>query len=489
MGLKGERFMRIPIIFTFSLIILSVLVRFGLTDSNSQIRQEIAAEVSQGEVVPKYQPSQEASAPLEPVELRLIGKERLPIDLPTALHLASANNLEIAVARAQFLEAKGNSNAAEGSLIPGVSLFFRYGHTDGTLQGTFGEIGDATFNTLNPALVARYSLNPGEAIFNAIAAHRIVDATSANESLVTQDVLLRVGEEYYELVEAQSKVKVAEKAVSESKTLLKIAEVLEKQGIGPGADVVRARAKLAGDEQSLIQAQNKFREASVNLALTLKLDSSVTLFPQDKEIRQITLIDPQIGLDDLINTAFEKHPALRRASQEIKAADAENSGAWLSTLGPEVLFEAQVSGIGTDFGNIGEREIYQALIGISISASSYGEIKAAHARVLRAQILEERTHEEIRAGVIKAYDEGLSAKEKITPTQKEVEAAEESLKLSQVRFQRGLGLSVEVIQAEDELANARLNYIKTIVDYNKAQARLLNELGEISIESMAGGIQ
>ena len=46
-----------------------------------------------------------------------------------------------------------------------------------------------------------------------------------------------------------------------------------------------------------------------------------------------------------------------------------------------------------------------------------------------------------------------------------------------------------MIQAEDALANALLNYIKTIVDYNKAQARLLNELGEISIESMAGGIQ
>ena len=476
-------------IFIFSLTSLVLLVKTGAAGSNSQTRQEAEAEVTQGGVVPEYQPSQEASAPLEPVELRLIGKERLPIDLPTALRLATANNLEIAEARAQVLEAKGNSNAAEGRLIPGVSLFFRYGRTDGTVQGSFGDLMDVTFNTLNPGVVASYFLNPGEAIFNALAAHRTVDATRANESVVTQDVLLRVAEEYYDLVEAQAKVKVAEKAVSDSKTLLQIAEVLEKQGIGPGVDVVRAQAKLAGDEQALIQTQNEFREASINLALTLKLDSSVTLFPRDKEIRQTTLVDPQIRLDELVDIAFEKHPELRRASQEIKAADAEESGAWLSALGPEVLLEAQVSGIGGDFGNIGEREIYQALVGVSISASSYGEIKAARARVRRAQVLEEEMREQIRAGVVKAYDDVLSAEEKITPARREVEAAEESLKLSQVRFKRGLGLAIEVIQAEDALANARLNYIKTIVDYNKAQARLLNELGEISIESVVGEIQ
>lgn len=475
--------------FVFILTSLVLLVKTGLAGSDSQTRQDAEAEATKSGVVSEYQPSQEASAPLEPVELRLIGKERLPIDLPTALRLATASNLEIAEARAQVLEAKGNSSAADGHLIPGVSLFFRYGRTDGTLQGTFGDLGTATFNTLNPGLVASYSLNPGEAIFNTLAAHRIVDATRANESVVTQDVLLKVAEEYYDLVEAQARVKVAEKAVSDSKTLLHIAEVLKKEGISPGAEVVRAQTKIASDEQALIRAQNEFREASINLALTLKLDSSVTLFPQDKEIKQITLVNPEIRLDELINAAFEKHPELRRAGKEIKASEAEKSGAWLNALGPQVLLEAQVSGIGRDFGNIGEREIYQALVGVRISASSYGQIKAASARLGRAQVLEERTREQIRARVIKAHDEVLSGKEEIIPAQKEVEAAEGSLKLSQVRFKRGLGLAVEVIQAEDALASARLNYIKAIVDYNKAQTRLLNALGEISIESMVGGIQ
>ncbi|MDA2919080.1 TolC family protein [Desulfobacterota bacterium AH_259_B03_O07] len=430
--------------------------------------------------------SQEASTQLEPITLRLIGKERLSIDLPTAIRIASSSNLDIAEAKAQVIEASGNSNAAFGGLIPSLSLFFGYGYTDGDVQGTFGEVRDATFETFNPGLIATYFLNPGEAIFNLIAAHRIVDVTRADESAITQDVLLSVVENYYDLLEAQGMVNVAEKAVSDAMTLVKIAEILEKQGIGPGADVVRAKTQLASKKQVLIRAQQEFRENSANLALTLKLDSSVTLFPGDNQLTQIHYVDRASKLDELIDSALKKHPEILSANIQQEAADAEVSGAWLGAFGPEVLLEAEVGGIGDQFGDIGGREIYQAVVGISLTASSYGEIKATRAKFRRAQIVTERVREGLSAEVVKAYDEVLSADEEITPARMELESAEESLRLSQVRFKRGLGLAVEVIQAGDALANARLNYIRSIIGYNKAQVRLLNAIGEIRVENLVG---
>jgi outer membrane protein TolC len=129
------------------------------------------------------------------------------------------------------------------------------------------------------------------------------------------------------------------------------------------------------------------------------------------------------------------------------------------------------------------------VIGVSISASYYGEIKASRARLRRAEIRKEKERERIRADVVKTHDEVLSAEEKIAPARQELESAEESLKLSQVRFKRGLGLAVEVIQAEDALAMARLNYIRSIINYNKAQVRLLNAIGEITVEKLVAGLQ
>src|SRR5262245_4726578 len=51
--------------------------------------------------------------PLQPIELRPIRtEEKLPIDLPTALRLATANNLEIQEAHARVREAQGEKNQA-----------------------------------------------------------------------------------------------------------------------------------------------------------------------------------------------------------------------------------------------------------------------------------------------------------------------------------------------------------------------------------------
>ncbi|MGB7290810.1 MAG: TolC family protein [Thermodesulfobacteriota bacterium] len=474
----------------FVILISTTLVFFSqsnATDFETNTLDE--AEVQREKTESEYSINQEVSAPLESVELRLIAKDSLPIDLLTAIRIASSDNLDIAEARAQVLEAKGNSNAAFGGLIPVVSLFFGYGRTDGRVQGSFGELRDVTFDTLNPGIITSYILNPGESIYNAIAAHRNVDAVISDESAITQDVLLAVVEGYFDLVEAQGNVNVSEKAVSDAQNLVKIAEVLEKQGIGPGADVVRAKTDLASKEQSLINAQEGFREASADLALILKLDSSVTLFPSDTQIKQIRFVENLRMLDDLINGTLKEHPEIRSANKQADAAGAEVSGAWLGAFGPEVLLAAEIGGIGDRFGNIGERGIYQGVIGLTISASSYGEIKASRASLRRAEIRKAQERERLRAGVVKTHDQVLSAGEKIIPAREEQELAEESLKLSQVRFKRGLGLAVEVIQAEDAVAVARLNYIRSIINYNKAQVRLLNAIGEITVEKLVAGME
>lgn len=207
---------------------------------------------------------------IKPVELRLIDTERLPIDLPTTLRLATAENLDIALAQARVQEAKGESDAAKLNLLPTLSGSQLYRHTSGTLQGTFGSIERPTFDTVNPEGVLKLSLNPGQAMFDALAAHRTFQATTANAAQVTQDTLLTAAKQYFDLVKAQSRINIAEQAIAESKEFLRITEVLEKQGAGLKVEVYRAEAKLQSDTQRLLSAQNEFRQASINLALTLK---------------------------------------------------------------------------------------------------------------------------------------------------------------------------------------------------------------------------
>ncbi|MBI5755326.1 MAG: TolC family protein, partial [Nitrospirae bacterium] len=220
----------------------------------------------------------------------------MPIDLSTTLRLASTENLDIAFAKARVEETKGESDAAKLNLLPTLSGHQLYRHTTGTLQGTFGNLESPTFDTVNPEGVFRLSLNPGQAMFEALAAHRNFQATTFAADRVAQNTLLSSIQQYFDLLKAVSGINIAEQAVTESKEFLRVTEIREKQGTVLKVEVFRTQAKLQAEKQLLLSAQNEFRQASIRLAITLNLDPKITLFPTDSAVRQLNLVNPSLPL-------------------------------------------------------------------------------------------------------------------------------------------------------------------------------------------------
>lgn len=424
------------------------------------------------------------SAPLKPAELRLINTEKLPIDLPTTLRLASAENLDIALAEASVQEAEGESDAARLNLLPTLSGSHLYRHSSGTLQATFGEIASPTFSTVNPEGVLRLSLNPGQAMYDALAAHRTFQATVSVADRVSQNTLLTATEQYFDLIKALSKVNIAEQAVTESKEFLRITEVLEKQGAGLKVDVYRAQAKLQGDIQALLSAQNEFRQASINLALTLHLDPGITLFPTDTAVRQITMVNPSLTLSQLVDIALAKRPEVLGSQQRVASAIAAKKAALWNAFGPAVVMEGSFGGIGKTFSTVDERSIVSGLLQWTLSGSTFGRIKSASARVSANQIGQEIVYDLVKSEVVKAQEEVMLTQEQIVAAEKELTAAEQSLKLSQASLKLGTAITLEVLQALEALTGARTRLVEAIIEYNKSQTRLLNSLGELSVDTL-----
>ncbi|MDO8137725.1 MAG: TolC family protein, partial [Candidatus Brocadiales bacterium] len=274
----------------------------------------------------------QASAPLEPIELRA-QKEVLPIDLPTALRLAATENLDIALAKSRIQEAEGEKDEAKLKLLPNLSASLLRRHTSGTLLGTFGDFQRETFGTVNPEGKLRLSLNPGQAVFNAAAARKTLEATRSNASQVVQNTLLIAAQQYFNLQEAQSRINIAEKAVAQSRELLRITEMLEKQGAGLKVDVFRTEARLQRDIQELLLAKNKFRRASLELALTLKIEPTIILSPKDAEVRQITIVDPALTPDHLVDIAIAKRPEVEEVYLRVESASAAKKAALWEAFG------------------------------------------------------------------------------------------------------------------------------------------------------------
>jgi len=429
------------------------------------------------------------SVALAPVEMRLIEKGRsLPIDLPTVVRLAEANSLDILQARARRAEVRGRKNEALGDLFPEVTGSFRARKIDGMIQASFGQLDRESVSTLNPAVGVQLELNPVEAMFDALAAHRALDAADHDTERAHQGVLARATRQYFGLLAAHAQVRIAEQALEVSRELARIGRDRASVGAGLKVDVLRAEARESASAVRLVEAQRLLRRASLALALTLQLDPSVTLFPAETVVRQRTLVDSGLSLDDLIARARTARPVVGAEGQRLSAAEHEKSASLADALGPTVFGSFEESAIGRSTGDLDNRQIYGGYIGLTLSPASIGRVQAADARVEQARLAQTRVEQRIAVEVITARDDVLTAQEQIAAAMRGLSAAEAALDLSQVRFKGGVGIGLEVLDAEAALSEARTNLVTAILAYDTSEIALLHAVGGVSAASLLAGV-
>lgn len=425
-------------------------------------------------------------APIEipPIEFRgLSGDRRLPVDYASAIRLAAAKNLDILRARARLRERRGERLREAGGVLPSLSSALRASRIDGEIQASFGELDRRAFSTIEPGATVHLRFNPGESVFDLLAAHKRVEAGQFQEDQVTQETLALVATLYFGLLRAQVGVDIARAEVQTAGELVRLARDRQQLGVGLKVEAARAQAHLAQAQVARAAAEERFRSASVDLAEALRLEPQLVLLPTEHEVRPVALVAAEENVEVLFAAALERRPGLRERKLELDAARDKRSAAWWAGLGPEVLGTFEESAIGRSF-DVNDRQIYGGFIGWTLSPSSIGELRAASARVERAQLERERFEQRVLGDIVKARDRVLTARERICAARRGVEAAEQSLRLSRDRFEGGVGLDLEVLEGQETLTDARSALVGAVVDYNIAQVRLLLALGGATEEKL-----
>ena len=89
-----------------------------------------------------------------------------PIDLPTALQLAGAQNLDIQLARERLSEVQANRQSALEQFFPWITAGAGYHRRDGVAQAVpAGTISDAHFQSYNPGAAITAQMDLGDAIY------------------------------------------------------------------------------------------------------------------------------------------------------------------------------------------------------------------------------------------------------------------------------------------------------------------------------------
>lgn len=439
-------------------------------------------------VMPRDQPAADVLR-LDRSQIFPMYSEMLAIDLQNVVQVASVKNIDILEARQRVEASRGQLESAAASIFPIIAPSVVLDHLQGVNSSFTGQLVGANFTTLQPAILVQLILNPGRVFYDVIASKKRLLATEQQERFIVMETIRSSIVQYYDLILAQSRISVAREAVAAAAELLRLTRLRLEAGTGLPSDDLRAQADLAGREQDLAIALNTFYQASVTLASTLYLDATVTLVPKPDQIAPTRLVREDLGIGDMLAIAAQWRPDLQSVKNFAAAAAADTNSTLWGGVSPQLQAGYQFGGLtsqtpGQNFP-LQQQQHANASAGWILSPALFGQVKTAEATEQEAALEAERRLEDVRAQVVRSAQDSATNAQIIPIARQQVAAAAEALRLAQENLGAGTALTVDVLQAEDALSEARLRYANAVTTYNQSQVNLLAALGLIDSVSLA----
>ena len=408
-----------------------------------------------------------------------------PIDLPTALRLAGAQNLDIQLARQRLSEVQANRQSAVEQFFPWITAGAAYHRRDGVAQAVpAGTISDAHYQSYNPGAALTAQMDLGDAIYKSLAAKQLVKASDQALEAQRQDSTLSAAQGYFDLAKAGALVEVTREALKTSQNYQQQLHAAVSSGIAFKGDELRVQTQTERYEITLRQALERQRVAAADLAVVLHLDSQLELIPQDTLLVPITLFETNSSMHTLVEQALHTRPELKQSQALASAARAAKNGAIYGPLIPSVGAQAFGGGLGggPDGGpsNFGAEGDY--LLGVMWRIGpgglfDSGRVHAGRARLAEAQLGEAKLKDTITSQVVVSLARVQSLWAQIALARQNLATASETLRLTRERKQYGVGVVLEDVQAQQDLTQARSEYLTALAEYNKAQYGLNKAVG------------
>ena len=281
---------------------------------------------------------------------------------------------------------------------------------------------------------------------------------------------------YYDYLEKIKLADVAHESVNDYANHLENVQQQFDAGIVAKLDVLSSKVSLADAKQKSIAADNARDVAEASLNNVMRVPMNTKLNVMDKEFPEPEF---DLTMDQAILMAQKYRWELVEADYGVKAAQAKLRSAkagympTVSVSGGYSWNEAAVSEFDKDKWSVGGKLSWNIWDGGATQAS----VKKADAALKEAQESLLKARETVELNVRQAYLDVLSYKEQIRASEASVAQAEEAYKIATVRYSSGVGINLDVLDAELKLSEARKNYITALYSYNISLATLERAMG------------
>jgi len=315
---------------------------------------------------------------------------------------------------------------------------------------------------------------------NLVANSRLQAQAASQNTLATRyDVIIAVDRAYFEVLQGEAFVHVAQDTVRARETLANQVNQLFKAQLKSEVDLSFAQVNVSEAQLLLIRAQDSVKEAYADLARALGEDQPAAAYQLTQPPASPP---PPADAQPLIAQAFQNRPELAslrlqyEAAQKFEAAERDLSR-------PNVTGEAvggalpyiNVAGIPDEYEGIGINLEVPIFNGHLFAARR----EAAHQQALGANQRVRDEQQQVQHDVNNAFVAASTAYQRIPVTEQMVKQAQLALSLAQGRYNLGLASIVEVTQAQLNLTRAQIENVTAQYDYQTAYAALQYTIGDL----------
>jgi outer membrane protein TolC len=427
----------------------------------------------------------------------------MPINLATAMQLAGVRPLDIEAATVQVRQALAAQLQADVLLIPTLNAGVDYFRHDGVAQQiftgpNFRKGRQNFFVGGGPSLFVGLT----DAIFNPLAARRVVDARRADVQTARNDVLFSVSQAFFELQSARGRLLGVGASIARALMLVEFATALAPSLIAP-LEINRAKAELESLRQTEQLAIRDWRVTSARLAEILLLEPDTLLEPVEPPFLQVTLVSCDQSAKELVPVAVSNRPEISSRRDLVAAADAFLRREQKRPFLPDLVVSSVTTNTGLlAAGNLssganGSLGSNGSAFGIDVAAvwqlqnggiGNVGRIRQQRADRDLASIEFTRTVYRVKAEVTQAVARLQTARARVVATAEGLRQAIESadknfIGLRETARPAGELLRLiirpqEVVAAIIALETAYEQYAPAVNEYNTAQFDLYRALGQ-----------
>ena len=187
-------------------------------------------------------------------------------------------------------------------------------------------------------------------------------------------------------------------------------------------------------------------------------------------------------MTNLQQVAQETRPDLKRLALAARSAQDEVTKSRLNYL-PRLRVAYQYDMDERHlFGHNGESYTVMALMHFNLfnGLADLAKVRESQAKEAQARNLQQELQDRIRHQVTEAILHLKTAHERLRVAQASLGQARESLRLLRLRYETGIAILLELLNAEDALKSAELSRVEALFETHLAQAGLELALGTIS---------